>query len=187
MCFRRETCLFKNFLILGLACLAAVLALGFRPVQKALNEALNEGALEGAERCTEYSSSQLMSAEAVKAACVRLFQKRVYGGDPATGQAGPYLDKETVYWGGFLENKSSNYVTTWVQIEVQIYDKDGAKKVYVGETAVWIDPLGKADFQIEFTGLEREQLRDLEFCDLDDKAPKACMGWGVTDIMGLRL
>jgi hypothetical protein len=179
--------LFKNYLIVGLIGLVVALVLGVKPIQKVINETLNRGTLKGAETCIAYSGSELLSPDSTKASCVRSFQKRLYSNDLASGQAGPTLNQETVRWGGFLENKTPDHVTTWVQISIKIFDKDGAEQEFLGDTPVWIDPLSKADFEIELPDLKRELLDDIKFCGEDDKAPKACMGWGVVDIMGLEM
>ena len=105
-------------MIVGLICLVAALAFGVGPVQRVTNEATNHGTLRGVERCMEYSKSELLSQEAVKATCVQSFHKRLYVPDLATGQAGPRLDQERVNWGGILENKTPDHVTTWIRLAV---------------------------------------------------------------------
>ena len=177
----------KNYLIGGLICLLAALVFGIKPVQRLINEAANHGTLRGAETCMDYSASVLLSPEAIRAACVQIFQKRLYGHDHATGRAGPRIDQRTVSWDGILENKTSHHVTTWIRISVIIFDPDGVKQERFAETSIWIDPLGEAEFRVELPDLEREQLDDVDFCDHDDEYPKACVTWGLTDVMGLAI
>ena len=177
----------KNYLIVALLCAVAVLAFGLEPIARSVNEALRHGTLTGAEKCMSYSSGQLLSEDAAQTTCVSTFQTRLYHNDHATGRAGPRLNGATVAWGGTLENKSSDHVTTWIRISVSIFDDEGEKQEVSAETKIWIDPLDKADFQVDLLSLEAETLQNFEFCDLDDEEPKSCMGWGVTDVMGLRL
>jgi hypothetical protein len=174
----------KNYLIVALACLVAALVFGIKPVQEVVNEAMNRGTLKGAETCMEYSASQLLAADAVKAMCIQSFQKPLYSNDHATGQAGPSVNQQTVSWGGVLENKTSDHVTTWVRISVIVFDGDGAKQEVFAETPIWIDPLGEAEFEVELPDLQPEKLIN-EFCDHDDEAPKSCMTWGIVEVMGL--
>jgi hypothetical protein len=75
---------------------------------------MKQGTLRGVEACMEYSRSELLSEDAVKASCVVNFQKYIYNGDHATGRAGPRIDEQTVSWGGILENKTPDHVTTWI-------------------------------------------------------------------------
>lgn len=174
----------KNYLIVALACLVAALVFGIKPVQEVVNETMNRGTLKGAETCMEYSASQLLATDAVKAMCIQSFQKPLYSNDHATGQAGPSVNQQTVSWGGVLENKTSDHVTTWVRISVIVFDGEGAEQEVFAETPIWIDPLGEAEFQVELPDLKPEKLIN-EFCDHDDEAPKSCMTWGIVEVMGL--
>ena len=177
----------KNYLIGGLICLVAALAFGIKPVQRVMNEAANQGTLRGVETCMNYSKSELLSQDAVKATCVQSFHNRLYIPDLAIGQAGPRIDQGKVGWGGTLANKTPSHVTTWIQISVTIYDADGTKQEVFAETPIWIAPLGEAEFRVELPELEGKQFDDIKFCDHDNTAPKTCIGWGVTDVMGLAI
>jgi len=177
----------KNYLIGGLICLVAAMAFGIEPVQRVINEVTNRGTLRGVETCMDYSKSELLSREAVRATCVQSFHNLLYDPDLAKGQAGPRIDQGKVSWGGTLENKTHDHVTTWIRVAVTIFDADGTKQEVLAETPIWIDPLGETEFRVELPDLEREQLDGITFCDNDDKAPKACMGWGITDVMGLAI
>lgn len=175
----------KNYLIGALICLVVALAYGIKPVQRAINEAFNQGSLRGVENCMDYSKSELLSEDAVKASCVEAFHKRLYLPEVATGKAGPRVGQGIVGWEGILENHSADHVTTWIRIGVSIYDKDGKEQEVFAETPVWIDPMGEASFQVELPDLKPEQLDAIEYCDLDDESPRDCMAWGVADVMGL--
>jgi hypothetical protein len=177
----------KNYLIGGLICLLAVFIIGIEPIQRMINESTKQGTLRGVETCMVYSSSELLSEDSVKATCVGAFQKKLYTDGLATGRAGPRNDQKTVSWGGTLQNKTSDHVTTWIQVSVSIFDADGAEQEFQAETSIWIDPLNEADFRVELPELEREQLESIEFCDHEDTEPKACMTWGITEIMGLTI
>ena len=177
----------KNYLIGGLICIVAAMAFGIEPVQRKINELANRGTLRGVERCMEYSKSDLLSQDAIRAACVQSFHNRLYIPELAIGQAGPRIDQEKVTWGGILENKTADHVTTWIRIAVTIFDAEGAKQEVFAETTIWIDPMGKAEFRVELPDLKREQFDKIEFCEMEEKAPKACMGWGITDLMGLSI
>lgn len=177
----------KNYLIAGLIGVVAALTIGVEPVQRFMNEAANSGNLRGVEKCMQYSKSELLSEDAVKASCVKAFQERLYLADLASGKAGPRIDQGTVGWEGILENKTADHVTTWIQIGVSIYDKDGKEQEVFAETPIWIDPMGEAKFVVEFPNLKPEQLDAIDWCGLEDQAPKACFSWGVTDLMGLAI
>ena len=177
----------KNYLIGGLGCLVVDLVIGIKPVQRFTNEAVNSGTLRGLETCLSYSSSELLSPEAVRATCVAAFQKRLYGREHAQGRAGPRLDEGTVSWGGVLENKTPDHVTTRVRVSVSTYTKEGTEQEFFAETSIWIDPLGKADFRVKLPDSKEEQFEKLDFCEHDDAAPKSCMSWGVIDAMGLTI
>ena len=177
----------KNYLIVGLLILIAALVIGLEPVQRVVNEATKKGTLKGIENCMNYSSSDLLSEHAVRATCVRAFQKRLYRNDHATGRAGPRMNQGTVAWGGTLENKTSDHVTTWVKISVGIFDVEGKEKEYFAETPIWIDPLDKAEFIVDLPDVKHEQFEGFEFCDHDALAPKACVTWGVVEVMGVTI
>lgn len=177
----------KNFVIVGLLCLVAALVFGIEPVQRVINEATRQGTLKGVETCMNYSRSELLSEEVVRAKCARTFQKPLYSNDYATGRAGPRTDRRTVGWGGTLENKTDDHVTTWVRISVSIFDTDGTEQEFLAETPIWIDPLGKAEFNVELPELESERLKDTAFCEHEDLAPKACITWGVVGVRGVTI
>ena len=177
----------KNYLIGGLICLVAALGFGIEPVQRVINELTNRGTLRGVETCIDYSKSALISQDAVRATCVQSFQNRLYVPDVAIGQAGPRMEEGKLGWGGILENKTPDHVTTWIQIAVTIFDTDGTKQEVFAETSIWIDPLGETEFRVELPELEREQFDKIQFCDIDDENPKSCFGWGVTDVKGLAI
>ena len=182
-----ESILLKNYLIGALVCLVATLAYGIEPVQRLMNEVVNRGTLRGVEKCMEYSKSKLLSQDFVKASCIEAFHKRLYLPDLASGKAGPRVDQGLVGWEGNLENKTADHVTTWIQIGVSIYDKDGKEQEVFAGTAVWIDPMGEAKFQVEFPDLKPEQFDAIDFCELDDQEPKGCMAWGISDLRGLSI
>jgi len=182
-----ETGQLKNYLIIGLLVLIAALVIGIEPVQRVVNEATQKGTLKGIESCMNYSSSDLLSEHAIRATCVRTFQKRLYQNDHATGRAGPRMNQRTVGWGGTLENKTPDHVTTWVKISVSIFDEEGKEKEYSAETPIWIDPLDEAEFSVDLPDVKHEQFESFEFCDHDNPAPKACVTWGVMEIMGVTI
>lgn len=178
----------KNYIIGGLLCVVAALAIGIEPVQRAFNETVNQGTLRGVDNCLSYSSSELLSDEAVKATCLNAFQERVYDEDMASGKAGPRKNQTNVNWVGVLENKTADYVTTWMQVTVRIYDEDGNEEEFVADTSIWINPKADAEFTVELPDVGPERfVDDIEWCDLNDGAPKACMSWGITDVMGLSI
>jgi hypothetical protein len=177
----------KNYLIGGLICLVAALVFGFKPVQRVINEATNRGTVRGVETCMDYLKSELLSRDTVKTTCVQAFHNPLYIPELVMGQAGPRMDQGKVNWGGTLENKTPDHVTTWIRIAVTIFDTDGTKQEVFAETPIWKDPLGEVEFRVELPDLEPKQFDDIEFCDKDDKAPKACMAWVVTDVMGLTI
>lgn len=86
----------KNYLIAGLMCLVAALVIGIEPVQRVINEATQQGTLRGVETCMNYSRSDLLPEESVKATCVSIFQKPLFHSDHAAGRAGPLMDQRTV-------------------------------------------------------------------------------------------
>lgn len=175
----------KNYLIFGLLVLVAALAIGIEPVQRTINEAMRKGTLKGVESCMNYSNSELLSEEAIRATCVSTFQKRLYRNEHATGRAGPRMDQGSLGWGGTLENKTPDHVTTWVKISVIIFDEAGKENEHFTDTPIWIDPLGKAEFSVALPDVEAEQFENFKFCDLDDAEPKACFTWGVAEVMGV--
>ena len=177
----------KNYLIVGLVLVVAAQAFGIGPVQRVVNEAINRGTLKGVESCMDYSKSNLLSQEALRTTCVQSFHTPLYDPDLADGQAGPRIDQGMVAWGGTLENKTPDHVTTWVKLSVSFFDTDGKEKEYFAETPIWIDPMGKAEFKVDMPDLKPEQFNVMEFCDLDDPKPKNCMAWGVTGVMGLAI
>ena len=168
-------------------CLVAALALGIEPMQRLANETINGGTLRGVERCLGYSQSELLSKDAVKATCIQSFHRPLYLYDLASGEAGPRIEKESVGWGGTLDNKTSDHVTTWIRVAVTFFDAKGSKQEFYGETSIWIDPLGKAEFKVDLPELERKKVEGSEFCELDDDDPKSCMAWGITDVKGLAI
>ncbi|MCE8417413.1 hypothetical protein LZ190_01590 [Rhodovulum sulfidophilum] len=177
----------KNYLIVGLLIIIAALVIGIEPVQRVINEATRKGTLSGIENCMSYSSSDLLSERAVRATCVRTFQKHLYHNDYATGRAGPRINQQTVGWGGTLENKTADHVTTWVKISVGIFDVEGNEQEHFAETPIWIDPLDEAEFRVDLPDVKHEQFESFEFCDYNDPAPKACVTWGVIEIMGVTI
>ncbi len=177
----------KNYLIGGLMCLVVALIVGFEPLQRVVNEATNQGTLKGVESCMSYSHSELLSAEAVRATCISAFQRRLYRGEYATGRAGPSIKRGSVSWGGVLENKTYDHVTTWVQISVSVFDDKGVEQEYSAETSIWIDPLGETEFEVELPDIEPAQFERIDFCEHENSTPSACMAWNVTDVMGLSI
>lgn len=177
----------KNYMIFGLLALVAALVIGIEPVQRIITEATQKGTLKGVESCMKYSSSDLLSDHATRATCVNTFQKPLYRNDHATGRAGPRINQGTVGWGGSLENKTPDYVTTWVKIAVRIFDKEGGEKEYFAEIPVWIDPLSEAEFSVDLPDVDVEKVEGSYFCDHDDPDPKACFAWGVVGVKGVKI
>ncbi|MDG1532689.1 MAG: hypothetical protein P8Q99_15235 [Paracoccaceae bacterium] len=177
----------KNYIIGGLLCLVAALVIGIEPLQRFVNETRNHGTLKGVETCLSYSSSELLSTEAVRSICVLAFQKPLYSNDHATGKAGPHIDRQTVSWSGLLENKKHDHVTTWIRLKVGIFDAEGIEQSFSAETIIWIDPLDQTEFSVELPDVSAEQLEKLEFCELEDAAPKSCISWGISELKGLSL
>lgn len=177
----------KNFLIGGLICLVAALAIGVEPLQRLANEKINWGTLKGVETCLSYSSSELLSEEAVRLTCVLAFQKPLYRNEHATGLAGPRIEQTIVSWAGELENMAHDHVTTWIRLEVSIFDENGIDQAFAAETSIWIDPLDQTEFRVELPDLNGDLFEGLEFCELEDDAPKNCVSWGIAEMKGLSL
>lgn len=177
----------KNYLIVGLLIIIAALVIGIEPVQRVINEATRKGTLSGIENCMSYSSSDLLSELAVRATCVRTFQKHLNHNDHATGRAGPRMNQQTIGWEGTLENKTADHVTTWVKISVGVFDAEGNEQEFFSETPIWIDPLDEAEFSVDLPDVKHEQFESFEFCEHDDPAPKACVTWSVVGIMGVTI
>lgn len=178
----------KNFLIGGLICIVAVLAIGVKPVERLINETTNRGTLRGVETCMGYTGSVLISENAVRATCVETFQRPLYSEDYATGRAGPRLiEQERIGWSGSLENKTSDHVTTWVEITVRIIDEAGDERTFSAGTQIWIDPLSEATFTVELPDIEREQIEERDFCDHNDAPATNCFSWSITKIRGLSI
>jgi hypothetical protein len=181
------TRLVKNYLIGGLILLVTALVVGIEPVQRVINEATKQGTLRGAEACMKYSRSELLSESAVRATCVRTFQKQLYHGDHATGRAGPRIGQRTVSWEGTLQNKTPDHVTTWIGLSIFIYDADGSEQKFDAEMPIWINPLDEAEFRLEIPDLKPSQIDNIEFCDPNQLEGKTCVRWGVTNVMGLSI
>jgi hypothetical protein len=115
------------------------------------------------------------------------FQKALYSNDHATGKAGPRVDQQAVSWGGLLENKTHDHVTTWIRLTVGIFDAEGIEQSFSAETLIWIDPLDQAAFRVELPDVSAEQLDSLEFCASEDAALKSCVSWGISEMKGLSL
>jgi hypothetical protein len=179
--------LMKNYIITGLSFVVVALLVGGEPIQRTMNEALYRGSLRGAEECVSYSSGRLLSPEAVRTSCVSKFEKQLFGSDYATGRAGPRLDKQIVAWGGELENKSADHVTTSIRVTVIIFDKDGKETEFSGGTSIWIDPMSHSDFRVKLSGLEREMLEDINFCEDEVENPTQCMRWSISEVKGLSI
>ena len=177
----------NKYLIAGLAIVIVAMAIGIEPLTKFKNEITNYGSLTGVETCMSYSSSELLSAEVIKATCVASFQKTLYENDHATGKAGPRAQQQSVYWGGTLANKTADHVTTWVRISVFVYDAEGDEEEHLAETEIWIEPRGEAEFRVELPEIGLEEIDGIVFCEREDIVPVSCMTWGVTDIKGLTI
>lgn len=177
----------KNYLIAGLALLVVAYAYGLEPLLRVTNEAINRGTLRGAEKCIGYSESDLMSEDAVKARCTKIFQKRLYGREYVEGYAGPRIDGDVISWGGSVKNKTSSHVITGLEVSVGIYDEDGKEKVFRAETPIWIDPLGEAQLKLEVPELTRQHFEGIGFCEEGDETDKSCFDWGISTVMGLAL
>lgn len=174
-------------MVLLCACGAAYLLYDWQSVKLAVNEALHAGTLKGVENCVAYSKSDLMSAEATRYVCIDNFQKNLYDGDLATGRAGPDDYSGRVNLSGSLENKTSDFVTTWVQLYLKLYDATGTEKEFQAETYIWIEPHSTADFSVELLNLKPDGVETTMFCDVDDTSPKSCMRWGVAKIKGIEI
>ncbi len=180
-------CVVKNFLIGVLSCIVVALVIGFEPLERAINETLHMGTVRGVENCIDYSSSGLLSDESIRETCTIAFQRRLFHNDHATGRAGPRANRSSVDWEGVLENRTSDHVTTWVEVAVSVFDEDGVEQEFTAETSIWIDPLSEAEFRVELRDFDAALLDELEFCERDAGAPTSCMTWGVVGMMGLSI
>ncbi|WP_039019409.1 hypothetical protein [Halocynthiibacter namhaensis] len=177
----------KNYVIGGLLCLLGLALTGFTPLQRFINEMMRQGTLVGMSACVNYSDNDLLSQDAIRTGCAGRFQKPLFHSDYATGRAGPRVEGSIVSWGGTLRNKQSDHVTTWLRLSVSIYDAEGDEQEVFVDTPIWIEPLGEADFMVELPEVERDQIDDITFCKHEDTDPKACLTWGVVEIMGLSI
>lgn len=177
----------KNWTIMGLLGLVVVLIVGFEPVQRTVNETLNGGTVRGVERCMDYSSSQLLSDQAIRRSCADTFQARLFNGEYATGRAGPWMDQGRIGWSGNLRNQTSGHITTWIRVAVWVYDEEGNETEWTAETPIWIEPLGDADFTVELNEVDRDTFDDLSFCELEALSPSNCMAWTVVEVKGLAI
>lgn len=177
----------KNYLLAGMACIIAAMAMGIDPVLRFVNETSNRGTLKGVENCIEYEQSELISEESVKALCVQKFHRPLYLQELATGKAGLRAEGDAVSLEGKLENKTPNHVTTWVKLLIFIIDDEGKEKEVFAETSIWIDPTSEAEFKLEFPDLAPKEFENLAHCEEENSAPMSCFGWSIAEIMGLAI
>lgn len=177
----------KNYIIAGLVCAVAALSFGIESIQKIVNEAANHGRLKGVDRCLAYTNSELLSPDAVRSSCVATFQKRYFVVGMAGGKAGPRPEREGASWSGSLDNETSNYVTTWIEITVSVFDQAGEETTFVADTSVWIDPMDTVDFAVQLVDATWDDFENTEFCDLEASERTNCMAWTISDLMGLAI
>jgi hypothetical protein len=182
-----EQDMLKGYLIGALISLVAIFCLEIEPVLQILNEVANKGRLRGVNWCIVYGKGTLLSEEALRAGCVQSLQKRLYLPNLASGKAELTVEEGEVGWGGMLENKTPDHITTWMQIVVIIFDADGKKQEVFAETPIWIDPLGVSEIRVAIPDLKPEQFEALDVCEDDEETPKACFSWAITDVMGLSI
>jgi len=175
----------NKFIVLACVGGAAYLLYDLQSVKQTANEALRAGTLKGVETCVAYSKSDLVSAETTRNVCIESFQKVLYNSDLATGRAGPRVASGSVSLGGSLENKTPDFVTTWVKVSFALYDSSGKEKEFLADTYIWIEPRSSADFSVELPELKPDDVQSVEFCDHDDDTPKSCMSWGIVKMKGI--
>jgi cAMP phosphodiesterase len=177
----------NKFVILACVGGAAFLLYDLQSVKQAVNEALRWGTLKGVETCVAHSKSDLVSAETTRNVCIESFQRVLYNRDLATGRAGPKVAAGGVNLDGFLENKTSGFVTTWVKVAFELYDASGETREFQADTYIWIEPRSSTDFSVALPDLEPDEVQSVEFCDHDDTLPKSCMTWGIVEIKGIEI
>ncbi len=103
-----------------------------------------------------------------------------------TGLGGPRKVGEKVSLGASLQNKRSDTVFTWLELELVQIDKDGVKKSYSAFSRMWIEPNATFEYLEHIDGLNTKDLEDFEFCD-NPEEDKSCWSWGIIDARGVKI
>lgn len=175
----------KSYTILALAIALALSLVGFKPLLKAYNEKFRHGTLAGIVECVSLSSNDLLSEDATKMACANSLEVRLGAGE-LSGLGGPRKTDGKVSLGASLQNKHSDTVFTWLELELVRIDIDGVKKSFSADSRMWIEPNATYEYLELIDDLETKDLEEFKFCD-DVEKDKSCWSWGIIDARGVKI
>jgi hypothetical protein len=178
----------KTLLVIGAAVIAYV-GLNFTAVRMDLNKMMNSGELAGVEQCVSLSKSSLVAEETIRNACVEDFHVRLFESELAVGRAGPQERSGAVYWEGRVSNNTSEYVTTWGELGVNLFDAQGEKTEVKVNLSLWIEPQTEQEISAELRDVNPEDFEGYEFCDYDEEEEtfRSCLTWRWAQIKGLKI
>lgn len=175
----------KTYTIVALASALVVSLSGFDPIHRAYNDQFRNGTLAGIVECVRLSSSDLLSEGALKSACANSFEIALAANDLG-GLGGPREVDGRVSLGASLENKHSDRVFTWLELELIQIDSDGQKKTYSTNSRMWIEPSATGEYLERIKELKTEELDGFKFCE-DPENDKDCWTWGIVDARGVKI
>ena len=111
---------------------------------------LNKGTNIGYMRCLEKNKDQGIGNNTVEALCKKKHEKSIYA--KLEGKAGYYWEYGTLCkFQGYLENKSKDFIITFVEISVNHQDNKDNKGNIITEKLelenLWIEPHQKSEFK----------------------------------------
>lgn len=167
---------------------ACVIGLSFlKPVKVKFNEVVNAGTVTGVATCVDLNSNAVISAEATKQGCAKVFQKRLFGPDIITGRASAGANTHEVVFSGTLENTTSDKVITSVDFIYSVFDAEGNETEYLATTPLWIEPRSNSEFSVPLDDYDVDSFTRRKGCDNDGEIHNNCWNWGFYDVQGVSL
>ncbi len=94
---------------------------------------------------------------------------------------------EGVFFSGKIKNTHSDYLITFLQLEVIVFGEEGNEQTLTAHGNVWAAPFDEIEVDFRFSQIVEPEIIDVEWCDRDTAHDerRSCKSWDVVHVAGV--
>ncbi|MEN8842251.1 MAG: hypothetical protein ABF254_00790 [Octadecabacter sp.] len=155
-----------------------------------ITEYLASGTFKGLTACIEQNSPVALTEEQSRSLCSSKHAVNLTQQVSLRGQGAPIEGaRGAVFFAGGVTNTHADYLITFVQIALSVFDDEGNESKYTAFGNVWATPFDDVEIEFRLSQNPKANDFDVEWCEQDVAFDdlQSCKSWEVTTVAGVPL
>ncbi len=151
-------------------------------------EYLAEGSLRGLNACLSNSSSIALANDQIRNVCASKHAVNLNRRMSIEGLGAPQESTRGRFiFAGSIINTNANYLVTFVQVSLTVYDDQGESSTHEAFGNVWATPFEETPVELPFSRQLSEEILQVSWCDKDTSEDEltSCRTWEITQVAGV--